>query len=203
MKAILQTINNRNLLKQSFYIGIALLATSVSASEPIESGAGKKCGELRSFEGEIQIFDYTRTHRGDARFGAKLNCGDWISIEKGHANIEHINGGAILAADATFVQVMDPQSGDNPEHAHFALYRGEFLGQAEKSEMLVVTPNSVARLEKGGAYFTYSANSEESQIVGLGGKASLENRFFREKRIEASFAKLVTFRNPVERHVPE
>lgn len=179
------------------------LSTTAFAAQPHESGAGKVCGVLRSFEGETQIFDYTRTHLGDAAYGTKLHCGDWISVDKGKATIEHVAGAGILAAENTFVQILDPQSGENPEHAHLALYRGELLAHPEKDEIRVVTPNAVGRIEKGGAFVVYSSATDETQIVGLGGTTSLENRYFTEPKMVAGFAKVVTFSNPVERLVPD
>jgi len=184
---------------------IALMIASFSAyaQQPIDSGAGQICGVLRTFHGEIQVFDYTRTHLGDAKFGTKLRCGDWISIDQGRAVIEHVNGAAILVSENSFIQILDPQSGTNPEHAHVALYRGEFLFQAGKTESRVITPNALGRVVNGGAYVIYSGPSEESQIVGLGGKATLENRFFGEKSIGTEFAHLVAISNPVERLMPD
>ncbi len=184
------------------FVGVLFLQTSL-AQQPVESGAGQICGILKSFQGDVQVFDYSRTHIGDAGFGTKLRCGDWVSVESGKAVIEHSNGSGILVSENSFIQVMDPQSGTNPEHAHIALYRGEFLLQASKAQTRVVTPNAIARVDKGGAYVIYSSTSEESQIVGMGGKATLENRFFPERAMTAEFAHIVTFSNPVERLVPE
>jgi hypothetical protein len=126
MKAIVRLIT-----KLVFAAAIAASTSSpVRAAEPNESGAGKVCGILRSFEGETQIFDYTRTHLGDASFGTKLHCGDWVSVDKGKATVELAVGAAISAGENTFFQVLDPQAGDNPDAAHLALYRGEFVAQA-------------------------------------------------------------------------
>ncbi len=199
MKAKLQNTN------KIFLVAVATiaLAGSGSAAEPNESGAGKVCGILRKFEGETQIFDYTRTHLGDAAYGSKLHCGDWVSVDKGRATIELTASAGVLAGENTFFQILDPQSGANPEAAHLALYRGEFLVQPSKGELRIVTPNAVGRVEKGGAFVVYSSATEESQIVGVGGVASLENRFFREPRMVAEFAKVVSFANPVERLLPD
>jgi hypothetical protein len=196
MKAILQKAISAIALASA-------LATSSFAAQPNESGAGKVCGVLRSFEGDTQIFDYTRTHIGDAAYGTKLHCGDWVSVDKGNATIELVIGAGVLAGENTFFQILDPQSGENPEKAHLALYRGEFLVQPSKGEARIVTPNSVGRVEKGGAYVVYSSASEETQIVGMGGKTSLENRYFPEPRMIAGFGKVVTFANPVERLLPD
>ena len=187
------------------FAALAVLAASEAARavEPNESGAGKVCGVLRSFEGETQIFDYTRTHLGDASYGTKLHCGDWVSVEKGKATVELAVGAAISAGENTFFQILDPQAGDNPDAAHLALYRGEFVAQSAKGEIRIVTPNAIARIAKGGAFVVYSGVSEESQIVGLGGESSLENRFFRQPRMNAGFAKVVAFSNPVERLLPD
>ncbi len=192
-------ITNKTLLA----IAAIAFAPSAFAAEPNEAGAGKVCGVLRSFEGETQIFDYTRTHLGDAAFGSKLHCGDWVSVDKGKATIELAVNAAFNVGENTFVQILDPQSGENPEHAHVALYRGEVVAQTPKDEIRIVTPNAVARVAKGGAYLVYSSASEESQIVGLGGASSLENRFFPEPRMAAGFGKVVTFANPVERLLPD
>lgn len=181
----------------------ALLTGTAYAQQPVESGAGQICGTLKNFQGEIQIFDYTRTHLGDSTFGKKLHCGDWVSVEKGKAVVEHASGAGMLISENSFIQILDPQSGENPEHAHVALYRGEFLFQAGKGESRVVTPNAIGRVKGGGAFVVYSSSSEESQIVGLGGKATLENRFFSEKSMPAEFASMVSFTNPVERLIPE
>ena len=198
MKAILQTTN------KIFILAAALVALPCAlASEPNESGAGKICGILRSFEGETQIFDYTRTHLGDAAYGTKLRCGDWVSVDKGKATIELVVGAAVLAGENTFIQILDPQSGENPEQAHVALYRGEFYAQPSKGEIRIVTPNAIGRVEKGAAFAVYSTASDESQIVGMGGVTSLENRFFREPKMPAGFGKVVTFANPVERLLPD
>ena len=69
--------------------------------------------------------------------------------------------------------------------------------------MCIRDRNAVGRIEKGGAFVVYSTASDETQIVGLGGKTTLENRFFPEPRMEAGFGKVVTFANPVERLVPD
>lgn len=190
----------RSTIKALLVLG---LSSTAFAAEPHESGAGKVCGVLRTFEGETQVFDYTRTHLGDAAYGTKLHCGDWISVDKGKATVEHVAGAGVLVAENTFFQILDPQSGENAEHAHLALYRGEFLAQPTGGEIRVVTPNAVGRIEKGGAFVVYSSATDETQIVGLGGTTSLENRFFSEPRMVAGFAKVVTFANPVERLVPD
>lgn len=184
---------------------VALFAvTNAVASEPNDSGAGKVCGVLRNFQGVLQVFDSSRTHLGEASFGTKLRCGDWVGVDAGKATIEHAGGASLLVAENTFFQILDPQSGMNPEHAHIALYRGEFVLQAtSKHAVTVVTPNSVARIVKGGAFIVFSSESEETQIVGLGGQATLENRFFGQKKMTTDFAKFVAFSNPVERIVPE
>ncbi len=200
MKAILQKTINATAIA---VVLVALPLSSAFAAQPNESGAGKVCGVLRSFEGETQVFDYTRTHLGDAAYGTKLHCGDWVSVDKGKATIELTMGTGVLAGENTFFQIRDPQSGENPEQANLALYRGEFLVQPSKGEIRIVTPNSVGRVEKGGAYVVYSSASEETQIVGMGGKTSLENRFFPESRMPAGFGKVVTFANPVERLLPD
>jgi hypothetical protein len=197
---------SRTTIKALICLAIAATAAmgfSADAAQPNESGAGKVCGVLRTFEGETQIFDYTRTHLGDASFGTKIHCGDWISVDKGKATIEHANGAALLVGENTFIQILDPQSGENPEHAHVALYRGEFLIQAAKAEVRILTPNAVARVERGGAFMLYSTAAEETQIVGMGAHAVLANRFFDERSMTADFAKVVTFSNPVERLLPD
>lgn len=191
-----------NVLFTGFIVNL-VLGGSAFAQQPIESGSGQICGTLRSFQGALQVFDFTRTHLGDSAFGTKLRCGDWISVDNGKAVIEHVNGTGVLVSGNSFIQILDPQSGTNPEHAHFALYRGEFFVQAGKAEVRVVTPNAIGRVQKGAAFVVYSSSSEESQIVGLGGQATLENRFFSEKSIRADFAFMVSFANPVERLVPD
>jgi hypothetical protein len=201
MKAILRT-TIKTTLKIYLFVAFAGIG-GAHAVEPHQSGAGKVCAVLRSFEGETQIFDYTRTHVGDAAFGVKLHCGDWVSVDKGKATIELTVGAGVLAGENTFFQIMDPQSGNNPEAAHLALYRGEFVAQPTKGEIRIVTPNAVGRVSKGGAFVVYSGDSEETQIVGLGGKTTLENRFFPDRRMSAGFAQVVTFANPVERLIPD
>lgn len=181
---------------------VALSISAADASEPVESGAGMKCGVLRSFVGEVQVFDATRTHLGDAAFGTKLNCGDWISVDQGKAVIENLSGATLLVSGGTFIQILDPSSGENPDHAHFALYRGELFLQTEKSVQLL-TPNGLARIAKGGAFVLYSPTREATQVVGLGAKASLANRFFAERSVPTEFAKVVEFSNPVERLSPD
>lgn len=202
----METRNRTTKINTALFTGLItslFLVASAHAQQPIESGAGQICGTLRSFHGEIQVFDYTRTHLGESAFGTKLRCGDWVSVDQGKAVIEHVNGTGVLVSANSFIQILDPQSGANPEHAHVALYRGEFLIQAGKEEVRIVTPNAMGRVEKGSAFVVYSSSSEESQIVGLGGRATLENRFFSEKAIRADFAYMVSFANPVERLIPE
>lgn len=180
------------------------------AAEPVESGAGRVCGTLKNFQGEVQVFDSSRTHLGDAAFGTKLRCGDWLSVEKGKAVVEHFSGAALAVSDRTFIQILDPQSGENPEHAHFTLYRGEMVVSAPEAhknqgatEIRVTTPNAILRVTNGTAFTLYSTSADETQGIGLGGSVSIENRFFPEKRMTAGFAQYVSFADPVERLVPE
>jgi hypothetical protein len=181
-------------------------ASTASASEPIESGAGRTCGTLKNFQGEVQVFDSSRTHLGDASFGTKLRCGDWVSVERGKAVVEHFSGAAVALVERSFIQILDPQSGENPDHVEFTLYRGEMMVSAPtkaKNETRIATPNAVIRVSDGPAYALYSGSAEESQAIGLGGKVTLENRFFPGKRMSAGFAQFVAFSDPVERLVPE
>jgi hypothetical protein len=198
--------NNRPAITKLAGALVALGLISANASEPIESGAGRICGTLKSFQGEIQVFDSTRTHLGDASFGTKLRCGDWISVERGKAVIEHFSGAALAVSEKSFIQILDPQSGGNSDHVEFTLYRGEMMVSAPsraKLETRISTPNAIIRVTDGAAFALYSSSAEETQAIGLGGKASLENRFFPEKRMTAGFAQFVSFANPVERLVPE
>jgi hypothetical protein len=189
----------------------ALLAAAVgisaaSASEPVESGAGRICGVLKNFQGEVQVFDSSRTHLGDASFGTKLRCGDWVAVERGKAVVEHFSGAAVALVERSFIQILDPQSGENTDHVEFTLYRGEMMVSAPakaKNETRIATPNAIIRISDGPAYALYSGGAEESQAIGLGGKATLENRFFPGKRMSAGFAQFVSFSDPVERLVPE
>jgi hypothetical protein len=185
---------------------VALGLISAHASEPVESGAGRVCGVLKNFQGAIQVFDSTRTHLGDASFGTKLRCGDWISVDRGKAVLEHFSGAALAIAEKSFVQILDPQSGGNSDHVEFTLYRGEMMVSAPsraKHETRISTPNAIVRVTDGAAFALYSSSAEETQAIGLGGKVSIENRFFPEKRMTAGFAQFVSFSNPVERLLPE
>jgi hypothetical protein len=179
-------------------------AGAAFASEPTESGATRVCGTLKSFEGVVQIFDHTRTHLGDAAFGAKLSCGDWISIEKGRAVLEHFSGAAVSVGQSSFIQILDPQSGENADHAQFTLYRGEMaVSSPKKTVTLVATPNAFVRIASGTGFVLYSTSAKQSQAIGLGGTVTIENRFLPGQRTQASYAQMVSFSDPTERLVPE
>ncbi len=201
MKKRPENINRRTLV--AGLVAAVLGVEPALAAEPHDSGGRKICGTLRSFQGELQVFDSSRTHLGEAAFGAPIRCGDWVSVDQGKATIEHVDGAALLVAENTFLQIMDPQSGANSEQAHVALYRGEFLVEATRSRVDIVTPNAVARVEKGSVYVMFATGREESQLIGLGGQGTLENRFYSGKKMPTDFAKFVSFSNPIERIVPE
>lgn len=198
MKAI-----RRNTKFTTLVFTAGLFFASAHASEPTGSGAGPVCGTLKTFVGETQIFDSTRTNLGEVAFGVRIRCGDWVSVESGKAAIETTTGATVLISENTFFQLLDPQSGENPVRANFALYRGEFLVQAAKNEVRVATPNGLAKIVNGGAFVVYASSDESTHLVGLGATASLENRFFPGKGMTASFAGVVSFSNPVERLIPD
>lgn len=188
--------------------GLALvgvgLAPSALASHPGESGAVIACGRLESFQGNVQVFDAARTSTIDVKPNQKLQCGDWISVVQGKAIIRHKLGFQVTLGAGSFLQILDPQSGENPEKDHFALYRGQGLFKASEKdpELKVATANARARFRNSEGYFLYSYDFHVSQLVGIQGRSRLENRFLDARPIAVARSQVTSMGELGSRPVP-
>lgn len=182
---------------------LAVLLNAAYAEHTVENGRGIPCGTLVSFLGAVEVFDSSRTHVEDIAYGKKLHCGSWISVEDGLAVIEHTEGFQFYIGKNSFFQILDPQEGNNPDHDHAQLYRGDIVVSAPaKKEARVTTANARARLTNSKAFLFYAENLLETQYVGLEGQSSFENRWVSSGSVTVGVAKISTLGNSETRVHP-
>lgn len=182
MKSLLKqklTINRTLAITLMTLSAGASLVTSAHASQSHEGGAIIPCGSLQTFTGDVQVFDASRTQVVDVANDKRLQCGDWVAVNQGQATIRHHAGYVVILGAGSFIQIQDPQGGDNPEKDHFALYRGQAIFKSSRAdqELKVATANARAKFKASEGYFLYSTDWQISQLVGISGKSVLENRF--------------------------
>jgi len=194
----------RNPLTIKTILALLTIAAPAWASYPDENAAVIACGRLESFQGSVQVFDTTRTSAIDVKPNQKLQCGDWISVTQGTAVIRHNLGFQVTLGAGSFLQILDPQSGDNPEKDHFALYRGQavFKSVGRAPEMKVATANARARFRNSEGYLLYSYDFHVSQLVGIAGVSRIENRFLDARPIAVARSQVSSMGELANRVVP-
>lgn len=138
-----------------------------------EPGSVALCGVLERTAGDAQLLDPSRTQLLDTLPRTGLPCGSWASVgEAGVIALRLKEGFRIQIGAGSFVQLVA-----GPEQ--LIVYRGQVHAESQDSsgELRILTPNARARMSRGKAMVVYSLKTEESQLVTLENKASLENRF--------------------------
>lgn len=164
----------------AFVVSLSLASVrGASAAQSHEGGAIIPCGSLQTFTGDVQVFDASRTQVVDVANDRRLQCGDWVAVNQGQATIRHYAGYVVVLGAGSFIQIQDPQAGDNPEKDHFALYRGQAVFKSDQTGKVlkVATANARAKFSASEGYLLYSTDQQISQLVGISGKSVLENRF--------------------------
>lgn len=147
------------------------------------------CGMLENFMGEVQILDHNRTQLIDATLNAPIPCGSWVSVNRGWAQIRHLNGPHISLSDQTFVQLPDFRKDTEFKGDHVIIYRGQVYAQAGNGaeEFRLVSSTGRARVRRGKMIMIVSsstASKNETQLIALQNFATLENRFENSRKVK-------------------
>lgn len=145
------------------------------------------CAVLESFSGEVQILDSTRSRLLDTFSKAPIPCGSWVSVVTGWASLVHREGYRVKLAANTFVEVPEPSAASTGSGDQFMLFRGQIYaisGDGSK-ELRISTANARARMSRGRLILVFNHSEEETQLITLANRASLENRFENSRKILA------------------
>jgi len=185
MMSIQKRIAN-SLMSKTLWIGACLLSVAgvrlVYGSQPHESGITPTCAVLEGFLGEVQVFDASRTHVRDTVRGMRLQCGDWVSVGEGKADLIVLaTEGRMTLVSSTFAQVQDPLNGPPSERANLSLFRGEAFvshkGELKNSDIRVITAQAMVKFQASEGYVIAQSDEEETQLLGVSGQPTIENRF--------------------------
>ncbi len=152
-------------------------------------GDAASCGVLQRLEGDAQILNADRSQLLNVSLNASIPCSSWISINEGYVEILHRQGHLVKLSSNTLAEIFDNQNDQQKTGSdHLVLFKGSAYldGKKSTSEFRVLTPNARARVEKGIALVVYSLGDEDTQIIALREKASLENRFEASRKMEAA-----------------
>lgn len=168
------------------------------------------CAVLEDLEGEVQILDPARTHLLPTKSKSVVPCGSWVSVRSGWAVLKHRQRFELRLGSDTFVEVFDHDSGDSRDSGkgsspqdYVILYNGKVLVDSGAAEQFrLITPNGRVRLDLGIALVMYDRTQQETQLVALDGKSSLENRFESSRVIEVDQGEATSLDLLADRVVP-
>lgn len=176
------------------FIQTARSAHDVPSAEPL------LCGIVEQSTGEAQLLDSTRTQVTEAGPRTTVPCGAWISTgPKSSLQFFHRDGYRIHVGSHSFVEVQDPDQGEP-----LVLYRGQIHAEVRNGSptLKVVTANSRMRMDQGRAILLYDSETDETQLIALEHKASLENRFEGGRSIQPKAGEATTLNFKVLRLLP-
>jgi len=177
-------------------LGVALLpficlftpsAMAVENTAVLRGTLSTACGEVEAFGGEVQLFDPTRTRVIEVSKKASVPCGGWVSVgpSEGWILVHQRDGYQVNLGTGAFVQFPSAHEGGAGKDA-LVVFRGQAYVKSliSGSEIQLITPNARARLGQGTVLFSYQSNESQSQLISLEGRASIENRFAGQRRIQ-------------------
>lgn len=175
-----------------FRLVLLLFALNISRGfgKPIEleKGIPNLCSVLDNFEGSIEILESARTQLMEVKKKAGIPCDGWIVVDSGWAHVTHRNGYRVAISAPSFIQVNESniQSDDLKTSSAFSLVRGQVFGQAPggTGQLKILTVNGVVRVTDGAFFVLYQPEAEETQVVALDNKSTLENKFAPSKKME-------------------
>lgn len=143
------------------------------------------CGILDAFGGEVRTLDAHQARMQEAVAGMEVACDGWVSVSRGWARVKHRNGYRIQIGSESFVRfpASDIESKDGGDQV--VLYKGHLaaLTGGGAGELRIITANGRARIERGRVWMGFSKSTGETQLTGIEGTATLENRFEASQRI--------------------
>lgn len=201
----------RLLIKSAAFLFILCITVQNSAmAQPTDmpSSGAIPCGSLEKFGGAVQILDPTRTRVLDLENKMTLACGSWVSVSQGWAVVRVIEGQRVQLGAGTFLQLVHPRMGGvsatSEKGDTITLMKGKIFVRAPTGtpEFRVATANARVRIERGNALVMYSDTQDETQVVSIGVKVSLENRFETQKIITLKPGEMSTLNFKILRVVP-
>jgi len=157
-------------LVSAAFIACAIISPALAVQSNPQVSESVPCGVLRSYEGEVQLLDSTRSQLLPTHLNSGIACGGWISVDSGWVEIRDKAGHTIRLGSQSFAQL---------PMGEMTLYKGTAYLEAEQGspELGVITANGRARIKQGSALLIFNPDTEETQLVALENQATLENRF--------------------------
>lgn len=160
---------------------------SLNASAAFTSGGEREaeaCFVMQDLDGDVEIWNGSKTSLRVVRPGEPLLCGDWVSTGKtGYIELKYLQGGARLRLGADTVFEIHAQ-------------RGGFLGQLLRGSALVQTQATKAKImdsrmtsELDAASTVLFTSAESSKSVVIQGKSQFANRYVSNPSREVGFGK--------------
>ncbi len=170
-----------------------------------QKGKESPCAVLLKYGGQVQILDASRRVLLDTEPRAKIACGSWFSVASGWALIKHRDGHYLHLGSETFAQFTDTGEKAESSGDHLVLYKGQIhadLGDGAM-EFRVLTANARSRQSGSGrAIVAYSEYDEETYLISISGKASLENRFQGKRKVQVKAGEATALNSKAMRVVP-
>lgn len=165
-----------------------LLWSGSAASAPVVTETEKKipCAVMDGTTGEVQVLSPDKVASVDAKEKTAVECGGWVSVKAGSANLKHRQGFRIRLGSDTIVRIYDnirdrKLTGED----HVVLLKGKAYVEVDKGgyEMSLSTANGRVRIPWGSFMALYSEWDDETQLLVFENHASLENRFEQSRTV--------------------
>ena len=177
---------------------------SAWASQPTTTHAPEPCAVVESTVGSSQILDPTRTRVDEAEKGASVACEGWVLGTVGHVTLKHRDGYRLTVSGGSFVQLPENNTDGRYSSEGLILFRGQVLIRVPQGspKFQAITPDGRVRMANSTAILIYSTAEEDTQLISLEGKSSLENRFQPDRRVTADPGEATLISRKTLRTVP-
>lgn len=158
-------------------VGFFLASASLHGSEAVPVGTQPEiCATLEEFEGEIQLLSHTRESLKDTQIHSPVECGGWISVESGWAQLKHKNGFHFRLGPNSLAAVHDDKGSID---GLVTLFRGKtfFEFPSGQGDFSLVTANTRVSGSHGLGVLIYDQVTEETQVLCLDQSLHMQNRF--------------------------
>lgn len=157
------------------------------------------CALVGNFWGDVQVLNSTRTKLLDVKKNNTVNCGSYVSVNEGWIELKHREGGELRVGSDSLIRVNEEGSGDQ-----FVVLRGYVLAKhfVGGGTLKVLTSQARANVKRAEALILVSDHEEESQMVVLKNRATLENRFEGGNPITVMAGEASSLQHRVDRLAP-
>lgn len=182
----------------------ALAETSATAAQPAPVEAAEPCATVTAAHGTSRVMDATRTILNDGERGVAVACGGWVMVSQGTLSLEHRDGYRMTFSADSFAQLNENNLTGHFDREALTLFRGQVMIRSPQGSPTFqgITPDGRVRLANATGLLIYATGDEETQLIALDGKSSLENRFLAEQRVTVAPGEVTSMSRKTARTMP-